>query len=104
MKRINELFHDSKNYKWYDYPVEGTEHRSYRVGTKFRVYHEDGSFSTAYPYGERQFTYDLEELYKVRIKDANTHAYNKERNMLIAQIKELDNDTLKQIIEQYCVA
>lgn len=104
MKRIDELFHDNKNYKWYDYPVEGTEHRSYRVGAKFRVYHEDGSFSTAYPYGERQFTYDIEELYKVRIKDANIHAYNKERNALLAQIKELDNDTLKRIVEQYYVA
>lgn len=104
MKRINELFHDNKNSKWYDYPVENAEHRSYRVGTKFRVYHKDGSFSTAYLYGEQQFTYDLEELYKVRIKDANKQAYNKEHTALIQQIKQLDNETLKEIIKQYYVA
>ena len=105
MMKINELYYDKKTYKYYDYPHEDTEIRDYKVGRpKFKVYHQDNTFTIAYLYGEQHFTYDIEELYKVRIRAANKHAYNKERNTLMEQIKTLDNETLKEIVKKYCVA
>ena len=102
MKAIKELYHDRQNYKWYDYPAINRVQEDSRLGARFKVYHADNTYSYGYMYGERQFTYDYNELMSVRKNDKAKHAINKIRNELINRIKELDVETLYKITKEYC--
>ena len=100
MEKIQNLWHLTN--KWYDYPVNGGERRSYRIHTPkpFRVYHIDGTFSLAYSYGEYHFTYDLDELAQKRAENAQKTAHNKERAELMKYFEGLTNDELRRIINE----
>lgn len=98
MKNIKELFH--ANNKWFDYPVANAEHRQYKVNSPkpFKVYHEDGSFSYAYSYGEYHYTFSLEERDAARKEYEEKRAKIGERNALIKKFGELDTDTMKKLL------
>ena len=98
MKKINELFHTNKG--WFDYPVANAEHRSYKVnGPKpFKVYHEDGSFSYAYSYGEYHYTFSIEERDAARKEYLENQTKIKKRNALIKKFSELDTETMEQLL------
>lgn len=98
MKKISELFHTDKG--WFDYPVANGRHRDYKVNSSkpFRVYHEDGSFSYAYSYGEYQYTFSIEERDAARKTYAEERAKIGERNALIKKFGELDTETMKKLL------
>lgn len=102
MKTIVSLYH--ANYKWYDYPVANAEHldRKSNSPKPFRIYHEDGTYSHAYTYGEQHYTYSISELQEVRKKDVARHNANSERRALLNALDKLDTDTLRELVEAFC--
>lgn len=98
MKNIKDLFNADN--KWFDYPVANAKHRQYKVNSPkpFRVYHEDGSFSYAYSYGEYHYTFSLEERDAARKEYAEQRAKISERNALIKKFSELDTETMKKLL------
>lgn len=101
MKNINELYRNKTIHRIFDYPATGAEHLSYREnnGKPFEVYHADGSVSTAYGFGEKQFTYSYAELMQAKEDYQAKRAYLNERNKLLEQLKDIDLDTLRLLVE-----
>ena len=98
MERIENLWY--KDHKYFDYQVEGGKHQDYRVGTHLKIYHQDGSVTTAYQYGDYHYTYSQAELALQRQLDQHLKEYNKERKALLAVFQNMDNDQLKQVISR----
>ena len=87
-----------KDNKYYDYEITGARHRGYRVNTTIKVWHADGTFSIGYQYGEKQFTYDKEELAAKRIADKIRMEENKRRKELLAKLNNLSTAELEKIM------
>lgn len=96
MTRIDTLYF--KNNKYYDYPVEGGKHRHSRVNTTIKVWHEDGTFTIGYQYGEQQFTYDQQELSNRRLADACHKLESKRRKELLDKLNTLSTQELTQLV------
>lgn len=104
MKTIASLYHSEKEHRYYDCPIKDGKHYSSRVnsGKPFKVYHADGSFDLAYGFGEKQYTFDYTELVQAKKDYVDRRAWLKEHNTMIARLNELDNETLKEIVEKFC--
>lgn len=104
MKNLSELYHDHNNHKWYDYPMKGTKHDTYKVaGPKpFKVYHKDGTFSLAYMYGSYHYTFSQDELKAAQARYTAERAMLTEHNALVRMIDALDTETLREIVKKYC--
>lgn len=99
MERIQDLYY--KDNKYYDYPVEGAKHRSYRTNTTIKIWHEDGTCSVAAMYGEKHYTFDSVELANVRAQDKVRKEYNKERAELMKRIEMLSNSALREMLDKF---
>ena len=101
MKNINELYHNAKEHRYYDYAIVGARQLSYRInnGKPFEVFHEDGSSTFAYGFGEKQFTYSLYELQEAKKIHQEERANLNERNKLLEQLKDVDLETLRMLVE-----
>lgn len=101
MKNINELYHNISERRYYDYPACGTRQLSYRVnnGKPFEVFHKEGGSSLAYGFGEKHFTYSWVELQEAKAAYQNKRAELNERNKLLEQLKDVDLETLRALVE-----
>lgn len=101
MKAISTLYHDTINHCYCDYPAPGAKRRDSRVnnGKPFEVHHADGTTTTAYGFGEKQFTYSMQELMEAKEAYQAKRAYLNERNKLLEQLKDVDLDTLRTLVE-----
>lgn len=101
MKNICELYHDAKEHRYYDYPVAGARKLSYRInnGKPFEVIRADGIIALAYGFGEKHFTYSLEELQEAKKAYQEKRALLNERNKLLEQLKNVDIETLRMLVE-----
>lgn len=104
MLAISTLYHDAEDHKYYDYPRENATKLTYRVnsGKPFPVHHKDGTYSIAYGFGEKHFTYSYTELVEAKTKYQRERERIHNRNQMIAKLKELDDNTLAEIVAKYC--
>ena len=102
MLNIKDLYHDRANRRWCDYPIANGKHELYKINSPkpFKVYHEDGSFSMAYSFGEYQYTFSLQERDEARAKYNQTRKEAGERRALLAQLENLDTETLKNFLKK----
>lgn len=103
MISISTLYHKPYSSEWYDFPKEGTKHRSYYIfGSphEFHVIHEDGSISSAWSYGEKHFTYSYDELHAQQEADKQQKIINKERKELLKVFQEMSIEELREAVRK----
>lgn len=101
MKCIADLYYDNVTRKWYDYPVrpeafhyDGMAHQ----GKTIHIYHQDGNCSIGFMFGEKQYTFDPDELIRHRADYQAKRKALHERNQLLARIATYDDETLSLIV------
>ena len=97
MMHIDTLY--NANNKLYDYPVPNAKRPMWRVADQIRVYHEDGTYTVAFMYGEKHFTYDEAERAAKRAEDKARIADNKRRKLLLEKLNALSTDDLQVLVE-----
>ena len=97
MIHINTLY--NANNKLYDYPVPNGKHPAWRTADHIRVYHEDGTYTVAFMYGDKHFTYDEAERAAKRKEDKARIADNKRRKPLLEKLNTLSTDDLEALVE-----
>lgn len=92
----------NRNHKLYDYKVNETEREVFyrhNDGKPFKVFHKDGTCSIAYGYGEKQFTYDYDELMQVKKEYIETRKENARRKELVEKFKMLSTEEMIKLLE-----
>lgn len=100
MKPLKELFYKEEEYKYYEYYVKGSWHRTSRTGETVKIWHIDGTFSVAYMCGEKYYTYDLTEKEEWQAENRARIARKKERAALMKIINEMSTEELKALLTE----
>ena len=101
MKRVSELWR--LNGKYYDYPVSSSDAKVYhhscmaKQGKTIKVYHQDGTMTIGYMFGEKQFTYSEDELVAHRANYQREQELLHERTKILKELGELPLETLRVI-------
>lgn len=109
MRTIRDLYYTKNNNGTYNYYEKENAPRDakvvlYRQGKTIKIIQKDGSIKIGYLYGEKQWSYDEEEIRQHREEQAKLRTANANRNAMLKEImdyyKTLSDEELKNFLNK----
>lgn len=109
MRTIRDLYYTKNNNGTYNYYEKENAPRDakvvlYRQGKTIKIIQKDSSIKIGYLYGEKQWSYDEEEIRQHREEQAKLRTANANRNAMLKEImdyyKTLSDEELKNFLNK----